>query len=139
MRVQVQEVVGGSRGHGAVASSFDDCMKWNGLTMQQRSQTFGTSYSAISEILHAWNSALAVARASQKADLYACVIVLVMDPLDRYTTVQELVKAYAAPDIGLRSRVLALCGDGAIRLQPHLILGAACALRLRQLIEAAIA
>ena len=107
--------------------------------MQQRSQTFGTSYSAISEILHAWNSALAVARASQKADLYACVIVLVMDPLERYTTVHDLIEAYCAPDIGLKSRVLSLCGDGEIHLQPQVVLGAACALHFRQIMEAAIA
>ena len=114
-------------------------MNGNGLTMQHRSQTFGPSYSAISEILHAWNSALAVARASQMADLYACVIVLVMEPLERLTTINDLIKAYCAPDIGLKSRVLALCGDGEIRLQPQVVLGAACGLHFRQIMEAAIA
>ena len=106
--------------------------------MQQRNHAFGPSHTDISEILYSWNSALAVARASQLADLYACVIVLVTEPLERFTTVNDLIKAYCAPDIGLKSRVLALCGDGEIRLQPHIVLGAACALHFHQIMEAAI-
>jgi hypothetical protein len=54
-------------------------------------------------------------------------------------TVQDLFKAYSAPDIGLKSRVLALCGDGEIRLQPQVVLGAACTLHFRQIMEEAIA
>jgi hypothetical protein len=107
--------------------------------MEQRYQTVGTSHSNISEIVCAWNSALAIARASQMADLYACVVVLVMEPLERFTTVHDLIEAYCAPDIGLKSRVLALCGDGEIHLQPQVVLGAACALHFRQIMEAAIA
>jgi hypothetical protein len=76
---------------------------------------------------------------SDQGSRYAAVVSIVRESLNRFTTIQDLMKAYAAPDIGLRSRVLALCGDGAIRLQPQLVLGAACALRLRQLMDAAIA
>jgi hypothetical protein len=107
--------------------------------MQQDFPSHAPSYSDISEILHAWQSALAAARASKEAELYACVVVLVMESLERYTAVQELIKAYCAPNLGLKSRVLSLCGEGAIRLQPQVALGAACALRFRQLMEAAIA
>jgi hypothetical protein len=62
-----------------------------------------------------------------------------MESLERYATVHDLIEAYCAPEIGLKSRILALCDDGQIRLQPQVVLGAACALRLRQLMDAAIA
>jgi hypothetical protein len=107
--------------------------------MQQRYPTFVPSYSNISAILHEWNRALATVQASREAALNASLVMLVKEALDRYTAIQDLIKAYCTPDIGLKSRVLALCGDGAIRLQPQLVLGAACALRLRQLMEEAIA
>lgn len=107
--------------------------------MQQRFQTFGPSHSDISEILHEWGMALAAAHASREAALYACVVVLVMESLDRFQSIHDLIKAYCVPDLGLKSRVLALCDDGQIRLQSQVVLGAACALRLRQLMEQAIA
>ena len=107
--------------------------------MRQRYQTFGPYHTDISTILHAWNSARAIARASQDADLYGCVVTLVMESLDRYTTIHDLIRAYCAPDIGLKSRVLVQCGDGEVHLQPQVTLGAACALRFRQIMEAAIA
>jgi hypothetical protein len=113
--------------------------KLEGSSMQRRYATSAPSYTDISEILHAWHTAVAVGHASQEADLYACVVVLIMESLDHYSTVADLIKAYCAPDIGLKSRVLALCGDGEIHLQPQVVLGAACALRFRQLMEAAIA
>jgi hypothetical protein len=96
--------------------------------MQQRHPPFVPSYSNLSAILHEWHTALGTAQASRKADLYACVVVLVMESLDRYTTIQDLIKAYCSPNIGLKSRVFALSGDGEIRLQPQVVLGPACAL-----------
>ena len=107
--------------------------------MQQGHQTFGPATSSVSEAFFAWRWALAMTRASEDADRYAAVVAIVWESLNRFMTVQDLVKAYTAPDIGLRSRVLVLSGDGSIRLQPHLVLGAACAIRLSQLMEAAIA
>jgi hypothetical protein len=136
-----EKVVRGSRGSGATASSsshVDVRHDVNGFTMS-RFQKVVPSYSAISGILHAWNSALATASASRGAEHYARVVALVMESLDRYATVHDLIEVYCAPDIGLKSRVLALCGDGDIQLQPQVVLGAACALRLRQLMDAAIA
>jgi hypothetical protein len=106
--------------------------------MQQRIPTFGSAQTEISELLREWNTALATASASRDADRYACVMVLVMESMDHYNTVHNLIKAYCAPDIGLKSQVLVLCGDGEIRLQTQVVLGAACALRLRQIMEAAI-
>jgi hypothetical protein len=107
--------------------------------MQQRFPTSAPSSSNISEILHVWYSALAAARASQEPDLYACVVVLIGESLERFTTVDELINAYCFPDSALNSRVLGLCGGGAVHLQPEVALGAACALRFRELMEAAIA
>jgi hypothetical protein len=62
--------------------------------MQQRYQTFGPAHSDISEILHVWNSALTIASASREADLHAAVVALVMESLDRYITVYDLIRAY---------------------------------------------
>jgi hypothetical protein len=93
----------------------------------------------MSEILHTWHTALAAARASEEADLYAWVVVLVMESLERYTTVPDLITAYFSPHAVLKARVLALCGEGAIRLKPWVVMGAACALQLRQLMDDAVA
>lgn len=107
--------------------------------MPQGYQTFGPTSSSFTETIAIWRWALATTQISDQRARYAAVVSIVRESLDRFTTVQDLMKAYAAPDIGLRSRVLALCGDGAIRLQPQLVLGAACALRFHQVMEAAIA
>jgi hypothetical protein len=107
--------------------------------MQRRFPTSAPSYSNISEILYAWQSALAAAHASQEPERYAHVVAHIGESPERFTTVHDLIKAYCFPDIALKARVLALCGEGAIHLQPEVVLGAACALRFRELMEAAIA
>jgi hypothetical protein len=107
--------------------------------VQQSYQTFGPAQGSIREAIYAWQWALVTSRASEEAARYAAVVAIVKESLDRFTTIQDLLKAYNAPDLGLKSRVFALCGDGFIRLQPQVALGAACALRLRQLMDVAIA
>jgi hypothetical protein len=107
--------------------------------VQQSYQTFGPAQGSIREAIYAWQWALVTWRASQEAARYAAVVAIVKESLDRFTAIQDLLQAYNAPDIGLKSRVLALCGEGSIRLQPQVVLGAACALRLRQLMDVAIA
>ena len=92
----------------------------------------------MSEILHTWHMALATARASEEAELYACVIVLVMESLEQYTTIPDLIDAYFSPHAVLKARVLALCGEGAVHLEPWVLMGAACALQLHQLMDDAI-
>jgi hypothetical protein len=106
--------------------------------MQERSHTVAPSHSDISAALHTWHAALAAARASEQADLYALAIVLVMEVLHPYTTLQSLINAYCSPDAALRSHVLELCDQGDMRLDSWVALGAACALQFRQLLKNAI-
>ena len=82
---------------------------------------------------------LAAARASEDADLYVCAVALAMESLDRYTTVQDLIDVYCSPDNALKARVLALCDEGEVHLEPWIVMGSACALQFRQLMEKAIA
>ena len=107
--------------------------------MQQPYQTSAPMSSEIATVLHEWRTALGAARASEEAELYACVAVLVMESLEHYTTVSDLFNAYRSPDAALKARVLALCGEGESRLEPWVLMGAACALQLRQLMDDAIA
>jgi len=106
--------------------------------MQQRYHTFAPSQSDMSEILHTWHTALAVARASEEADLYACVTVLVMESLEQHTTIPDLIDAYFSPHAVLKARVLTFCGEGKVHLEPWVLMGAACALQLHQLMDDAI-
>jgi hypothetical protein len=89
--------------------------------------------------VHSWNTALLQARSSDMADLYACVVTLTLSSLARYTTIRDLLTAYQSPASTLTEQVMDLCGAGDARLDPHVAFGAACALRLRQLMEQAIA
>jgi hypothetical protein len=109
------------------------------IHLRQRSQTSAPSRSDYSEILHAWHVALAAARASEEADLYACAVALMMESLVGYTTAQDLISVYCAPDDALTARVLALCGEGGVHMKPGIVMGSACALQFRQLMEKAIA
>jgi hypothetical protein len=93
----------------------------------------------IARALHEWHSARALAMASPKAELYACAAALVMELLERHITCAELVTAFYFPDITLMQVAFELCAGGEIPLQPRLIMGAACATRLRQLVGAALA
>jgi hypothetical protein len=107
--------------------------------MQHRYHISAPSDSDMSEILHMWHTALATARASEEADLYAWMVVLVMESLEHYTTIPDLITAYFSPHAILKARVLALCGEGESRLEPWVVMGAACALQLRQLMDDAVA
>jgi hypothetical protein len=104
---------------------------------RKRYQTSAPLRSDISEILRAWHVALAAA-ASEKADLYACAVALAMESLDRYTAVQDLIDVYCSPDNALQARVLALCDEREVHLEPWIVMGSACALQFRQLMEKAI-
>ena len=106
--------------------------------MQQRYQTSAPLRNGISEILYSWHTALTAARASEDADLYACVVALALEALDGYTTVQDLVSVYHSPDSELKAHVLALCGEGEVHLEPWIVMSSACALQFRHLMEKAI-
>jgi hypothetical protein len=94
------------------------------------------THADICRALHEWRSADALAMASPKADVYACAVALALEVLDRHTTCADLVTAFYFPDITLMQVLLELCAGGEIPLQPRLVMGGACAARLRQLVAA---
>jgi hypothetical protein len=89
--------------------------------------------------LQEWHRACALAKRSSKAELYACAVDLVLELLDQHTSCVELIKAFYFPDMTLIQAVFELCAGGEILLQPRLIIGAAYATRLSQLVSAAVA
>jgi hypothetical protein len=107
--------------------------------MEQRRHTSAPSRSDTSEILHTWHTVPAATRASEEADFYVCVAVLVMESLDPYTTVPDLINAYRSPDAAMKAGGLAFCGKGTIRLEPWVATGTACALQLRKPMDGATA
>jgi hypothetical protein len=83
----------------------------------------------MSEILYTWHTALAAAPASEEADLYACVAVLGMESLDRYTTIPKLIDADFSPHAVFKAHVFAFCGEGEIHLELWVLMGVAYALQ----------
>jgi hypothetical protein len=88
--------------------------------------------------LHAWHEALLQMRASVEVDLYACAAAVVTEQLGDCHTFADLVTRFQTPDDVLVDVLLWLCWEGEILLRPQLLLGASCALRLRELIAATI-
>ena len=95
------------------------------------------THEEVSKALHEWHGAAALAMASPKAELYACAAKLVLELLDQHSSCADLVTTFYFPDITIMKVVLELGAGGEIPLQPRLIMGAACAARLRQLVAAA--
>lgn len=98
-----------------------------------------STHEEIARALHEWRSASALAMTSPKAELYACAVKLVLELLDHHTSCAELVTTFYFPDITVMKAMFELCVGGEIPLQPRLIMGAACATRLRQLVGTALA
>jgi hypothetical protein len=96
------------------------------------------THDEIASALQEWHSACALAKRGSKVELYACAVDLVLELLDHHTSCAELVTAFYFPDITLMQAVFELCAGGEISLQPRLIIGAAYATRLRQLVGAAV-
>lgn len=84
--------------------------------------------------LHQWHSALNAANDSVEAEIYACAAELVVEMLQEERTLDGLLCAFFRPHLELTQLVTELCTEGEILLQPHLLMGASCALRLRQLV-----
>jgi PAS domain S-box-containing protein len=84
--------------------------------------------------LREWQSDLDTVNASVEAELYASVAELVVAWLQGAQTFESLLEAYFHPDLELTQLVAELCTEGEIRLRPHLVMGAACALRLQQIV-----
>jgi hypothetical protein len=84
--------------------------------------------------LHEWTTLLAEATNSLYAERYYCAAATVVGSLDPINTMHELAQVFFSPPTYLKVLVLALCLDEEIDLFPHELLGASCALRLRQLL-----
>jgi len=95
--------------------------------------------SEITATVHTWEAALVTARGGRDVDVYAAAMVPLLDALQRHTTIHALLTAYTAPDAALARQAKDLCDAGGAHLDPHVALGAACALRLRQLMDVAVA
>jgi hypothetical protein len=102
--------------------------------LQEQINTVVPTRATVAATLREWHTSLAIAATSEEAEVYACAVALIVDALTRRTTMQALVDAYYFPDLLLRYLVLDFCANGKIRLRPRLVMGAACALRLRQLV-----
>ncbi len=88
--------------------------------------------------LHEWHVALAAVHASAKAEIYEYAVALVVAYLSDRRTFGALLNAFFAPDRDLRRLITELCTEGEAQLEPQLLLGASCALRLRHLVEDAV-
>jgi hypothetical protein len=84
--------------------------------------------------LHEWNLLLRQLTMSLYAEHYQRAAASVVGALESVETMFELVRVYFSPPPHLKILVLELCVDEEIPLFPHVLLGASCALRLRQLL-----
>ena len=107
--------------------------------MQQHGYGLSTTRGGVAWALHEWYAALDVVNESIEAEIYACAAELVVEWLQREKTFDALLGAFFYPDLELTRLIAEVCTEGEILLQPHLLMGVSCALRLRQLMAAAIA
>jgi hypothetical protein len=96
------------------------------------------SRATVAATLREWHDALSAAAASEKAEVYACAVAHIMEALASCDSLQALVESYYLPDAGLRRLVNDFCLNGEIPLHPRLVMGAACAYRLRKQVTAAM-
>jgi hypothetical protein len=89
--------------------------------------------------LREWSAAVVAAENSDQAEIYADAIKLVFAFLDDLQTVPDLINAYTMSTAELAYLAHELCLHDEATLQPRLLLGASCALRLRELMRQAIA
>jgi hypothetical protein len=106
--------------------------------MLQQYERVAPVHSEITPALHEWYAMLAAARASIEADRYASAVACVLETLANHATIRQLVTAYQSPDAAVRTHVFDLCGVGNARLDPRVVVGAACALRFRHLMDQAV-
>lgn len=94
-----------------------------------------TTRGGVAWALHEWHTAFRTVGASADAEVYACAADLVVEYLRDRDTFAELLTAFFYPEPPLTQLIAELCAEGEIFLQPHVLIGAACALRLRQLLQ----
>jgi hypothetical protein len=102
--------------------------------MQQYGYGLPTTRSGVAWALREWHAALDVAKDSVEAEIYACAADFVVEWLQNEKTLDGLLSAFFFPDLELTRLITELCTEGENLLQPHLLMGASCALRLRQLV-----
>ncbi len=101
---------------------------------QKHGYGLSTTRGGVAWALHEWYAALDAANDSVEADIYACAAELVVEWLQDEKTFTGLLSAFFYPDLELTRLITELCTEGEILLQPHLLMGASYALRLRQLV-----
>ena len=87
--------------------------------------------------LHEWSRLLHEATTSVYSERYQRAATTIASSLDAIEAMHELAQVFFAPPPPVKALVLELCADEEIPLFPHMLLGAACALRLRHLLEQA--
>jgi hypothetical protein len=105
--------------------------------MQKYGNGLPTTRGGVAWVLHEWHMALNVANVSVEAEIYACAADLVVEWLQQEKTFNGLLCAFFAPNSELTRLITEVCTEGEILLQPHVLMGASCALRLRQLVSKA--
>jgi hypothetical protein len=105
--------------------------------MQKYGYGLQTTRGGVAWALHEWYAALNAANDSVEAEIYACAAELVVEWLQDEKTFNGLLSAFFYPDLELTRLITELCTEGEILLQPHLLMGASCALRLRQFVAKA--
>ena len=105
--------------------------------MQKYGYGLPTTRGGVAWALHEWHAALNAANDSVEAEIYACAADLVVEWLQSEKTFDGLLCAFFYPDLEMTRLVTELCTEGEILLQPRLLMGASCALRLRQLVTQA--
>jgi hypothetical protein len=105
--------------------------------MRKYGYGLSTTRGGVAWTLHEWYAALDAANDSAEAEIYACAAELVVEWLQAEKTFTGLLSAFFYPDLELTRLITELCTEGEILLQLHLLMGASCALRLRQLMAKA--
>jgi hypothetical protein len=105
--------------------------------MQKYRYGLSTTRGGVAWALHEWYAALNATNDSVEAEIYACAAELVVEWLQTEKTFDGLLCAFFYPDLEMTRLVAELCTEGEILLQPHLLMGASCALRLQQLVAKA--
>src|SRR5262249_34577373 len=106
--------------------------------MQKHGYELSRTRRGVAWALHEWYAALDVVNDSVEAEIYECAAELVVEWMRSEQTFDGLLGAFFYPDLELTRLITELCTEGEILLQPHLLMGASCALRLRQLVEKAV-
>jgi hypothetical protein len=105
--------------------------------MQKYGYGLPSTRGGVAWVLYEWYVALNAVKQSVEAEIYACAADLVVEWLQGEKTFDDILCAFFAPDPELTRLITELCTEGEILLQPHLLMSASCALRLRQLVAQA--